>query len=149
MWFDRGSQHCTLDGSEVLDTGAGGVRIGEGAPPTGSVHQTGFNAVDGNSITNGGAVFRSGVGVLIQRASNNNVTANLVAHFAYTGISIGWSWGYQIPSGATDNYIALNYIHDIGQKQLCDMGGIYTLGVSNGTRIYNNVITRFQTSCRC
>ena len=49
-------------------------------------------------------------------------TSNQVNHHGgYTGISIGWNWGYQ-RSISRDNIVAYNHIHDIGQGLLSDMG---------------------------
>ena len=42
---------------------------------------------------------------------------------------------YQRPSGAAANLVARNFIHHIGQAELADMGGVYVLGHSPGTRI--------------
>ena len=42
---------------------------------------------------------------------------------------------YQRPSGASANVVARNFIHHIGQAELADMGGVYVLGHSPGTRI--------------
>ena len=64
--------------------------------------------------------------------------------FIYTGISMGWTWGYG-PSLCHGNRIEANLIHDIGKKSdgdgpiLSDMGGIYTLGMQPGTVITGNV----------
>ncbi|HVR82680.1 MAG TPA: right-handed parallel beta-helix repeat-containing protein, partial [Planctomycetota bacterium] len=56
----------------------------------------------------------------------------------YSAFSIGWSWGYG-PSGAQENVIEQNLVHDIGRNMLADMGGVYTLGTCTGTVIRNNV----------
>ena len=55
-------------------------------------------------------------------------------------MSLGWEWGYATPSGCASNLIADNFIHHIGRAELADMGGIYVLGASGGTRILRNVI---------
>lgn len=44
------------------------------------------------------------------------------------------------PSVSIGNVVEGNLIHDVGQKVLSDMGGIYMLGVSPGTIVRGNVI---------
>ena len=57
----------------------------------------------------------------------------------YTGISVGWVWGYAYH--ATKNItIHRNLIYNIGQGWLSDMGGIYMLGKQPGTSLTENVI---------
>ena len=69
---------------------------------------------------------------------------NIFHDFYYTGISIGWTWGYGTAL-ASNNTVEFNHVHHIGVKSdgdgpiLSDMAGIYTLGKQPGTTIRNNL----------
>ena len=134
-------ESCLFD-----DLGAGGMKIGPFANPgaSGAVVQppaaTSFNLVTNCVFRRGGRHTESGVGVIIAHASDNTVVKNTIEDFYYTGISVGWVWGYA-GSVAQRNQIGFNRIRKIGQRALSDMGGIYTLGTSFGTRLFNNVIS--------
>lgn len=82
---------------------------------------------------------QAAVDVLIGKASGNKVLHNHIHDFFYTGVSVGWVWGYG-ENDACGNIIEWNHIHDIGKFALSDLGGIYTLGVQPGTRLRFNLI---------
>lgn len=135
-----GAFDCALLGNRMVDLGAGGIRIGGANDQQSPLHRNGGHRIEDNEIGYYGNVFPSGVGILIQRSERNLVSHNHVHHGFYSGISVGWSWGYG-RSLSRSNVVEFNHIHDIGQGLLSDMGGIYTLGVSPGTTIRNNVIS--------
>ena len=143
LWLRRGCTDCAIERSTLENLGAGGVRIGETArAPAADADRTGSVRVEDCRIVQGGLRHLSAVGVLIGHSGNNTVVHNEIEHLAYTGISVGWVWGYG-KSEAENNQIAFNHIHHIGAPErglLDDMGGIYTLGPARGTRIEGNRI---------
>lgn len=98
------------------------------------------NTLLDSRVVDGGHVFREGVGVLVHRSQHNRIEGNEIAHLGYTGVSLGWEWGYAEPSGGGHNHIVGNWIHHIGRWELADMGGVYVLGRADGTLIEGNVI---------
>ena len=140
----RGCQNNRVLRCEFADLGAGGVKLGETAIRDPASEQACGNEISDCDLHDGGKLFASAEGIWIGQSPGNRITHNLIHDFYYTGISIGWSWGYG-PALASNNIVELNHVHHIGVKSdgdgpiLSDMGGIYTLGKQPGTTIRGNL----------
>jgi hypothetical protein len=139
VWLRFGCQDNRIARNEIHDLGAGGVRLGEQSDPRSESETAQRNTVDNNLIHDGGKIDPGAVGVWIGRTSHNRVSHNEICDLYYTGISVGWSWGYA-PTSAHHNVVEFNHIHNIGRGVLGDMGGIYCLGDSPGTVLRNNLV---------
>lgn len=135
----EGCTNNTFSLNEIGNIAAGGFRVNGGYYKEHPFLHTSGNQITLNHIHNYGDVYPSAVGILLQHTFENNISNNDIHDGYYTGISIGWQWGYQ-RSISRDNLIEYNHIHHIGKGLLSDMGAIYTLGVSPGTKIRNNLI---------
>ena len=135
----KGCGDNTLRGNRLSQLAAGGFRVNGGTYHDHPLERTGNNEITDNVLEYYGQVYPSAVGILMMHTDGNLVAHNLIHHGYYTGISVGWVWGYG-RSVSQNNRIEYNHIHDIGQGLLSDMGGIYTLGVSPGTTLRNNLI---------
>ena len=144
--------NCTLE-----DLGAGGIWMGEefgnhemGKPRAGKPIRrkiiqpdvptaTAFNLISNCTIRTAGRYDPEGTGVALAHVSDTRVIHCDIYDIYYTGISVGWTWGFS-GSIAQRNEIAYNRIYDLGKGIMSDMGGVYTLGTSFGTRVHDNIV---------
>ena len=140
IWYRSGVSDSWVTGCRLHDLGAGGVRVGTHVQPQPDGSDlTRHIQVSNNLIDTAGEIFPGAVGIWIGHSPDNRIENNELVNLGYTGISIGWKWGYR-SSAAKRNVVAYNRVHHIGRRQLSDMGGIYLLGPSEGTRVFQNVI---------
>ena len=128
--------YLTVSHCHMADLGAGGVTIfGENTEENVNHHLT----IEDNYIGQYGRIHSNGIGIVLRYARDCSLSHNEINDGYYSGISVGWSWGY---GEHVTNHILVekNHIYNIGQYMLSDMGGIYTLGLQPGTVLRGNLI---------
>ncbi len=161
--IENGAICTVVRGCEFKDISGSGIMIGgftlEDAHPADLRRTVTGTLVTNNFLHDIGVEYRGGVAVLAGYAHGTTVSHNEIRHCSYTGISIGWGWGYwdedsdarithkppvfyprfHEPTVAGENHIEYNHIHDVLEK-LHDGGGIYTLSLQAGSTIRGNLV---------
>lgn len=162
MWIRQACHNNRVSHCFLSDLGAGGIKVGEPYFRTNREKVTSGNCIDNNIVTHAGLELPCGVGIALFHTADNQVTHNEISDILYSGISVGWVWGYnqsdalwtfaknekdemvpiqlKLVSPAVNNKVLYNHIHHIGWGELSDMGAVYTLGESPETCISYNVI---------
>lgn len=144
----HGCRNCEITDSTLTDLGAGGVSMGyhtDSGPfarkvlPNDGPWSSASNLVENCTISSNGHTHPEACGVAIFHSSDSKVLHCDLHDLTYSGISLGWNWGYS-GSLAQRNEVGWNHIWNLGQGLLSDLAGVYTLGTSFGTHIHDNVI---------
>ncbi|MCY2954718.1 MAG: right-handed parallel beta-helix repeat-containing protein [Planctomycetota bacterium] len=138
--FAAACKNNLIQACQLTDMGAGGIKLGLTRNETNEELITSHNTVRDNVIAHGGRLHPAAIGIWLGHTPYNTIEHNDIFDFYYTAISVGWSWGYSPNCGSHHNTIAYNHLYNIGQGVLSDMGGIYTLGLADGTVLHHNLI---------
>jgi hypothetical protein len=160
--IEFGSRNNVLVGNEFYLIAGSGIQVGDfsfaDAHPA-DVRET----VEGNRIENNyfhhiGTDFKGSVAVITGYVAGTIIAHNEITEVAYTGISLGWGWGYADPgverlsnhppayypvftepTVMRNNRVEHNHIHRVLRK-LHDGGGIYILSSQPGSTIIGNYV---------
>ena len=160
--IQNGSRENTVRGCVFEQIGAGGVQIGDvgiaDAHPTDERTVVWGNTVDNCYLHAIGEEFKGSIGIFVGYAGGTAITHNEITDVGYSGISVGWGWGFydpwaepdvplhyhpgkyprfDTPTTCRDNIVQHNHVHHVLQR-LHDGGGIYTLGRMDGSTIRDN-----------
>lgn len=135
----EGCQGIRITGNTIESAGGGGIKVDSGAYKGPSQLHTRYNHLTDNHIHDCGTVFYSACGILVMHAFDTYIAHNHIHDMYYSGISVGWTWGYA-DLCSHNNRIEKNHIHHLGKQLLSDMGGVYLLGVQPGTVVSGNLI---------
>ena len=139
--ISSGSVRTTLDSCEIHDLGGPGVIIMPEQEKGPLDEEPMASDVVNCRIHDGGLDYAESCGILIGNNGENRIVHNEISDFPYTGISLGWLWGFLMrDSRVGHNRIEYNHIHHINDGVLSDNGGIYSLGPQPGTTIIGNYI---------
>lgn len=137
--IQEGCRTLTVQGCDFTDGGAGGITITGGEAGSDLSTHTYGNRIVNNVMDGLGRRYAAGCGILLRHTYDNLLSHNTICNIYYSGISIGWVWGYA-DNISRDNIVEYNHIHHIGDGLLSDMGGIYLLGKQPGTVVRGNCI---------
>lgn len=140
-----GTQNSAITGNVIQDTSGSGVSVGEVDDYylTDTSRMTTGDTVSENWISHVGQDYSDAVGIWAGYTRDLTLAHNDVGHTPYSGISLGWGWGYASPCSmqtaqglstcrhgtiyAGANQILDNHVHDV-MNILNDGGPIYTNG---------------------
>jgi hypothetical protein len=140
-----GTQNTSVSNSVITDTAGGGVSVGEVDDyfQNNTALMTTGDTIADNVISYVGQDYSDTVGVWAGYTRTLTISHNDIGHTPYSGMSIGWGWGYASPCSmqaaqglpscehgtiyAGGNQVIGNYVHDV-MNTLFDGGPIYTNG---------------------
>lgn len=144
LWLRDGSRSSKVVHSLFEDLGGGGVYFGETSWSAKNAELvSGGLSIEDSVVRHGGRRLEGAVGVFVGHAHDCEILHNDICDFPYSGVSVGWTWGYRDTPNRR-NKVNFNRIHHIAECRLSDVGGIYTLGDNTGGEIVGNWISEVE-----
>ncbi|MBC7959478.1 MAG: right-handed parallel beta-helix repeat-containing protein [Vallitaleaceae bacterium] len=160
--IQNGSNNNMISGNKFKSIAATGIQVGDftvkDAHPEDERSVVKDNVIVNNYFNEIGTDLKGSVAVNVGFAEGTLIAHNEISNIAYSGISVGWAWGYwdenvdrtngkppeaypkfTKPTVSSKNRIEYNHIHHVLQK-LHDGAGVYTLSMQAGSTIKGNVI---------
>jgi hypothetical protein len=149
--FEHGARSNLVERSRFEDVSSSAVMVGdviatEDHHPVDPELVLRDNTVTTSYVTRIGAEYFDAVGLFAGYTTRTTFTKNELFDLPYTGISLGWGWGFvdvggpggfQTPTPSEGNLVEGNLISH-HMRQLRDGGAVYTLGAQPGTMIRGN-----------
>ncbi|WP_164743502.1 discoidin domain-containing protein [Microbacterium sulfonylureivorans] len=164
---DRSSNNVTIVGNEIHDVAGSGIHVGgvslTDQRPADTADRMHDITITNNYVHDIGTVYNSAVGIVAGYVDTLTISHNEIADIPYSGVSVGWGWGFQDsdggifgngtncpdraeldtyptgPTAAKNTTVSSNYIHDY-MKLGMDGGGVYSLGAQPNSTITGNHI---------
>lgn len=144
--ISNGCDAIRVENCEMYETGGSGIKLIGASASEPEENACTHNIIRGNYIHHCSRRYRAACGIIAMHTSFNEFSDNEICYLDYSGLSLGWVWGYRT-SNTRCNLIRGNHIHHVGGGQISDMGAIYTLGKQDGTVVEDNnlhdIISRF------
>ena len=154
----RGIRDSRIVGNRFSDVSGSAIQLGgvevEDHHPCGDVAACNSdrlsenNLVANNQIDGATAEYFDTLGIFVGYVRGTNIRNNRISNLAYSGISIGFGWGwvdsggysgFKHPTIAGNNHVTNNEIFR-HQKIMADGAAIYSLGMQPGSSISGNYI---------
>ncbi|RPH96588.1 MAG: right-handed parallel beta-helix repeat-containing protein, partial [Calditrichaeota bacterium] len=119
--LSQGCSNNVIEQCHVHALGGGGIYIGNTSGWNACEEATMAAQINTNTVQNCYIhdlthVHHGSVGIWIGNSFDNQILHNEISDLDYTGISVGWCWGYQAATSG-NNLIAFNHIHHLGQGE--------------------------------
>ena len=155
----EGCRRLSIVGCDLHDLSGSGIQVGgfqiSDAHPSDPRAVVKEIEIANNYLHGIGEEYRGSVGILAGYVQKTTIAHNEICYAPYSGISVGWGWGYldqgsdsrkpeslprfDGPTVSRENIIAYNHVHHVMQL-LHDGGGIYVLSMQPRSRIVGNWI---------
>lgn len=137
-----GVSNAIISGNVIRDISGGGITIGtteHDAEADGIAICKNIEISD-NVIRRTSQKYMSCPAITVFYESGISVSHNDIKDIPYSGISVGWGWGYRNPEGMGNIDISYNRMDSI-MHSLHDGSFVYTLGELKNTAIHDNYLT--------